>query len=63
MSDEAVRKIMGALADASEVEATAVLSKLGVQGAREPQRVETPRTPLPAPRECPRVRRSEIEWV
>lgn len=62
MSGEAVKKIMDALADASEAEAAAVLSELGVQGAREPQRVEAPRTPLPAPRECPRVR-SEIEWV
>jgi hypothetical protein len=61
MSD-AVGKIADALAEISEAEASAILSNLGLQGPREPQRAAAPRTPLPAPRESPGIR-SEIEWV
>lgn len=57
-------QITEALADLGEAEVAAVLSDLGASGARpsgEPLSA-APRTPLPAPRACPRVR-SEIEWV
>ncbi len=57
-------QITDALAGLGEAEVAAVLSGLGAFGARksgEPQSM-APRTPLPTPPACPRVR-SEVEWV
>ena len=59
--NDAVKRVTEALADLSEDEAAEVLANLGVR-ARETKCVATPRTPLPAPRECLGVR-SEVEWV
>jgi hypothetical protein len=62
--DDPVTWITESLAGADEAELTDLLSSLGRLGAREPgeRAVAVPRTPLPAARECPRIR-SEIEWV
>lgn len=61
MSD-AVKQITEAVAGSSEAEAASVLANLGVQGPRKPKRSAAARTPLPASRECSRIR-SQIEWV